>query len=557
MNKHLGWHPSESDLFLHLEGELDARASRKIEEHLRECWDCRVCCQELQRGIVNFVEYRRDVQMPAVAPPSLTAAQFRRKVAAAADDAGPSLLSMLLSRLCPHRVALTGAVSVLLVIVLLVTYTVRPPALTAAEVFSYTVQATARPLPDRIVRAQRIQVRQGLRAVEREILHGNAHRAASAEAQWDGLLAGVPVDMRDPLNPAAFQEWHDAQHQPQDSIVEADGLVTLTTTVPSLRAALIVRRADWHTVGKRFDVPGQPTLEIREVAFELRAEPRIATAVAPALARPVRATVPHISPEPRVDLDLAEVRLRELFRQTGADHAEVPSVIQSDGRLRVAAVVETPSRREELAVAFGAVPEIDLNLAIAGERSSAATTRPLLSAPPAYATEPPLAKALWDYLGGMEPANNYLDMLRDAWLRTLTPSGAMARLAERYPEHTANQLSAEARSRLDALALQYRSEITRNLAAYLRQADEPLDAMRRFEGLPDGAPSEKGLACDSWQRTAPELSTSLQTLQTSVRRLFLVDYTETPLQLSAGALLQDASAARSRLRQLLGCLTQP
>lgn len=556
MSRRSGGHPTESDLFLHLEGELDARSSRAIEEHLRDCWECRVACQELERGIATFIEYRREVQIPSPAAPLSGLPQFRQRVMSAVESKAP-LLSSLFRALSPRPLAFTSAVSILLVIVLLGTYTLRPPSLTASELFRFTAQAAAAPVPARNVKAQRIQVRRGLQVLEREILHGAVRRASSPEREWNTLLGGVPVDPIDPLNPGSFQRWHEAQQKPHDTIVEADGLVTLTTTVPSLRAALIVRRSDWHTVAKRFEFPGQPVLEIREVLFEVRAEPAIAAASPPPPLRAAPVAIPPAPVPPPVDLDMDEIRIRELFRHTGADRNEVPAVTRIGDRLRVTAVVESADRREALTAAFEAVPAVDLNLSLPAEIAAQAVTRPLTPAPPAYPTEPPLARELWESMGGMEPANNYMDMLRDAWRTTLTAAGALARLAERYPASTANDLRDEVHSRVVILASEYRQEVAENLEKYLRDAAKPLDAVRRPESMPSDPPTGTDPACSSWQETAVAVPADLRKLQTSLRRMFLVDYIDTPTELSAGPLLQDAELAHFRLQQQLVCLRQP
>ena len=52
---------------------------------------------------------------------------------------------------------------------------------------------------------------------------------------------------------------------------------------------------------------------------------------------------------------------------------------------------------------------------------------------PCYSTNPPLAKSLRDHLGGLDPANRYLDSVRDIYFHLLAQSVALERLGKRYP----------------------------------------------------------------------------------------------------------------------------
>ena len=556
MSKHPGWHPPESDLFLHLEGELDAGVSKRVGEHLAHCWECRVCFQELQRGIANFIEYRRDAVAHDLPAPHSTIHDLRRCFPV--SEPNLSFPQSLFSGIHLRPAPATSMLSILLVLVLLTTYILRPPSLTAGEIFRNVSRASEAPVPASLVRAQRVSLRHGTRTLYRDIVHGPATTSSLSEEQWASVLAGLPVDARDPLNPAMFQRWHEAQQNPQNRISEANGFVTLTTTVPALQASLIVRRADWHTVAERFEQPGVPPVEIREVAFELRKRaPAVTAHAAPVHIAPILIPSVRIEPPVEKDFELAEIRLREILHLTGADRNEVPTVTRAKDRLHLEAVAESEARREELLTAFGTLPEVDVKIVIAGEATSPQSSKPPVKVPPAYATTPPLAKAFWDEMGGMEPANNYLDMLRGSWFRTLSPAHALLRLADRYPESSAKRLAPAAQIHLNALALEYRHEISKELENYLQQTDQPLDAMLQREDLPGAAEPDTPEACPGWQAGASQLLTELQTLQTSMRRLFLVDYADIQLQLSSTALLNDASQARSRLREQLRCFAQP
>jgi hypothetical protein len=65
----LDGHPDENDLLLALERELPPEEIEEIEKHLGECWSCRARFEEMQRGILVFVEYREDRYLPPLEGP--------------------------------------------------------------------------------------------------------------------------------------------------------------------------------------------------------------------------------------------------------------------------------------------------------------------------------------------------------------------------------------------------------------------------------------------------------------------------------------------------------
>lgn len=573
-------HPSDADLFLYIEDELEARRHTELQKHLSACWECRVRKEGFERGIRNFMEYRRDVLLPSFTPPPPS----RRDLHALRSriHQPPVAMFRMPPPACGWRtMPLASGISMALVIALLATYVLRPPQLTASEFLRNVQQASNRPVPHSKVKAQRIQIRQGNRSIEREIVHsrGGTMVSAAADSQWSVLLANLPVNMEDPLNPAEFVDWHARQRAPQDEIVDGGQTITLISTVPELRASLVVRSSDWRPIAKEFEIPGQLPIEIRETAFTLRnwrpeppapASARVtARAGGATTAGPARASVERRMGA-AVDLDLVELQVREMLRETAADRREVPAIERRNGRVHVTAVAESAARRKELTAALGELSDVELHVPErsddGGLQATTGVDKPRRVVPPAFATDPPLARALWEYMGSMDLANQHLDSVHSQWLRAMSASRALGRLAERYPEQPKDEAgpgaySTVVRERLLHLAGRYREEVGELTRAYLHLLDEPLEEMlrlRRNRTVDDRStalPPAEG--CPSWQVLALEVMETLESLQLSVRRLFLIDYAETPLTLSADTLLRDAGHARARLDQQLGCLAQP
>ena len=68
MNKSNGQHPSEGDLLLFLDGELESGVSDSVRCHLDSCWTCRMHAAGLQNAIVEFARERERTGPPE--PPS-------------------------------------------------------------------------------------------------------------------------------------------------------------------------------------------------------------------------------------------------------------------------------------------------------------------------------------------------------------------------------------------------------------------------------------------------------------------------------------------------------
>jgi hypothetical protein len=75
-------HPDEGQLLRFCDGELTARETSRIEDHIRRCWDCRTHIDEVRGMIGDYVRYRKDVLRRVVpdppAPWATLSNEFRR-----------------------------------------------------------------------------------------------------------------------------------------------------------------------------------------------------------------------------------------------------------------------------------------------------------------------------------------------------------------------------------------------------------------------------------------------------------------------------------------------
>src|SRR5262249_21534158 len=141
-----------------------------------------------------------------------------------------------------------------------------------------------------------------------------------------------------------------------------------------------------------------------------------------------------------------------------------------------------------------------------------------------HVIEPPFARDLRDYLGGLEPANNYLSMVRELHRKAFASASALKQLADRYPASTLDRFPPALRSRVEQLA-SANAEDTRTATRDYLAAMQPLlhEMSRRSADAPIadlGTPSisPDASACPAWQPVSIELASQLLVLQDSFRR---------------------------------------
>src|SRR5437870_7843652 len=89
-------HPSEDELLLYVDGELEAKATNHVRNHLEACWSCRVRTEKIEETISSFIDYRNQVLKPLVEQPPHGWRGFDGRLNRLANEVGrPSLLANL------------------------------------------------------------------------------------------------------------------------------------------------------------------------------------------------------------------------------------------------------------------------------------------------------------------------------------------------------------------------------------------------------------------------------------------------------------------------------
>lgn len=572
-----GGHPGAATLLLHLEGELDGREAAEISRHLQDCWECRSHSERLQRGVYTYMNYRNDVLLPSVPPRPSTRSQFYTRLnGAVASTEVRSILDRVLRLLASTRLKLESAragwiaatISTAAMISLYLLTVAHPPTLNAAEVLHRAILAerTARSSIRQVVH-RRIRIRRGDRIVERDIYSAGSRVAmnmAQVDPELNRAFGEANIDWSHPLSAERFSAWRAALPEEQDKITEtADGIILDTT--PSIEgpircASLTLRQSDWRAVAERVEFRSEPPLEITEIAYEIRNASPTETSVEETVSKHISNASPNkmVAKHPTEgELEDAETLLREVAHRLGADVEEMPNIRREQGTIRFSASARNPQRRAEILAALRDLPLVRLDVGDP-EHPLMAENAPKPAGSPTvpgaiYTTNPPLVKALADHLGSMNQATEYIGNLRDAYLRVLVQASALRELADRYSPRSIEPLSPESRTRVVTMAADHIAAIRQRSDEYLRLLTPVLDEMSRkqtFALQPDDR-SEQSNPCVDWQAFAPAFVKNIRNLQTSFRRLFVVDETDEPVNLSVDALLRQSFASQSALRSQL------
>src|ERR1700730_10934499 len=127
-------HPSDTDLLLYIDGELSSAKTTRIKKHIDQCWRCRRVVQQMQETISGFVNYLDHEYTPSLSPPPHGWNRFPPMLSQLGASNRPAV-RRILSSLGFRAVAIAG------VIVVLVVYMTRIPAVSAKELLTRAVRS--------------------------------------------------------------------------------------------------------------------------------------------------------------------------------------------------------------------------------------------------------------------------------------------------------------------------------------------------------------------------------------------------------------------------------
>jgi len=595
-------HLTDDLLVQYLDGELSGKRAAKAKEHLEICWRCRGRAKEFEKGVLSFLQHRKVIVRELGDPPGgfqgfhARMAQQREELLALkkttrALDAGRigKLLAhwgvAMRNSLLP-RVTLATATFVVAAWMLFPTL----PHVLAKEALKRAAQSEERMLHsyNSPVVHQQITVHTHGKQARWEIWR--APQGKKVRTTWNdgevsqeikGIYRDNNLDAEQPLSASGFSTWRESLAEKQDRITvdTRQHLVQISTeamqsgTGQIQQVIFTLRQDDWHPVNETIYVHGADGLpteyRLEETSYTVLPLDLVPTAVfvssnagaaEPATTSSAASGSINAVLEPtEARLLDSEVKLTKALHDVGADVREAPAIYRRDGEIAFSAWTEGQERKQQLLAATTKLPYIvsDIRDASSVRASKTAVGSALPALRSSYPTEPPLAKALWDYYGSAEAANRNLSEISDDEQAALAEASALSRLAKEYPETRWQQLPAQSQAILNQIAADHLAAIHRHSAAYLQIVSPLLDAMLTKENV-NPEVVDQANRCASWRTAAPLLAEDLPRTQISLQRLFLEGHVETPVQdMSSSTLLTESARLRSRIRAELGQLCTP
>ena len=515
-------HPDEDQLLLTLEQELPPDDAARVEKHLGNCWSCRARYEEMQRGILAFVEYREKRYLPLVAMPPDDTSGFRDRLRIFLKESSPVGLLTRIWRGLIGFVALPGqvkwvnvrwvsAVAAAMAGVIFWVYVIgNPGVMSASELLTRAVAAQNPPVAAvtsgrRHTVHQKMQIRSGNQTVVRDFqwTAGNP----IGQARWNGQADLFSWSA--PLTAEGFAGWRNSLREKKDTVKRAGNLLTLDTATSQdfIRdASIVIRAGDFHPVEQHLRFANNQRLDFIELAFAIDEEPQPAPeplAPGPIAQAPPRPAGVPAPPGPAVpppaDLDEAELRLRYTLFQHQWDLGEDLVIQRDSGQVVLSGIVSSGERKDEMQAVLNQLPNVRFSVDVPGAtpaQSGAAQAR----SEPAQGTAPLLDGTLDRAFSSREDRLAFVDRSLSDSDVALSHSWALRRLAERYDEDSERALKPESDQKL--------YEILRAHLQQLSQANDGLAALLTL--LPAGpAPGSPAIPV-AWRTRISALFSAVQ-----------------------------------------------
>ena len=519
-------HPDEVQLLLALERELSPDDANRVEQHLGNCWSCRARFDEMQRGILAFVEYREQRYLPSLPSPPDGSGDFRdrlRSVLRESSSIGlPTRVWRRLAALLtlPRQVKWVSAVALMMAIVIFwVQVLVNPRTVSANELLSRAVVSQNPPAAlvkttRRRIAHQKMQVRSGKQTVIRDFEWklGDAIEHARWETRAD------PLTWSSPMTAQGFGDWRSSLLEKTDKVQRSGDRLTLdtkTTGKDLIREAWIVVRADdFHPVEQHLRFSDDQQLDFTELAFQIGDEPQpalqsISQAAAPKPNRPA-------APPPQVNLDETELQLRYILFTHQWDLGEDLVVGRTPNQVTLSGTVSSKEREGAMRATLGALPEVQLSVEVPTVSGARAATLDRAIVTKDSALSPSLLKNVLEQTFPLRDERlAFVDRCLADADRSLSHAWALKRLVDRYSEAEEQRLKPESDAKL--------REMVRAHLLDLSRANEGLQSL--LELLPVSDPGSTVLP-SNWRSRILALFNAVQQQDRLVARLVVSSQTD-------------------------------
>jgi hypothetical protein len=538
-------HPDEVQLLLALERELPPDDLNRVEQHLGNCWSCRARFDEMQRGILAFVEYREQRYLPSLPTPPGDSRDFRDRLRNVLRESSPIGLPTRVWRrfaallTVPRQVKWVSAVALMMAIVILwIQVLVNPRTVSANELLSRAVASQNPPASPikttrRRIAHQKIQIRSRKQTVIRnfEWKVGDAIEHARWEPQPD------PLAWNAPMTAEGFGDWRNSLLEKRDKVRRSGDQLTLDTTTTGKgliqEAWIVVRADDFHPIEQHLRFSDNQQLDFTELAFQIGDEPQpalesVSQAVAPP--KPSRPAVPPL----QVNLDEAELQLRYILFTHQWDLGEDLVIGRTSNMVTLSGTVSSKEREEAMRATLSTLAEIQLSIelpAVPGTRVSAAN-RATVTKPSAPSSPPLLKDLLEQTFTSREERLAFVDRCLAVSDLSLSHAWALKGLVDKYSEAEEQRLKPESDAKL--------REMLRVHLQELGLANEGLRPLLELLPGSDGAPP---VLPSNWRAGIIALFNAVQQQDRLVARLVVGSQTDEQNIATASAEFESAHRA--------------
>jgi hypothetical protein len=577
-------HLNEERMIGLLDGELGGRATQTAERHLKSCWTCRHKCEQLRLAMNQFIEMREALMDTPAAQPPRGWGDFDGRLLRA--EASPPLHKSAAPQirigqplLAPAAIAVSAGLLIWFMHVL---------PLSAKEVLersaAYEASALARAGKAVIVQDLKIESRHRVARV-------SVWRAPSlnrSKSFWveggdpglknelEGIYRRAGLEWTEPLSASNHSRWEASLARHSETVNSDNGTLHVITRNEELprrgeitEAELIVRAADWSPMEERFKLNDSPAEEYRVIQTSYRLESsstelaRMYEILSPkdihetkGAVKPAASAAPIAveTDAPSANLADSEVEALSLLHLIKADRLEAATVTRTKSAIVVEAYVADDERKGLIERMLSPVKSVNLVLhSLAqsqGQTTDARTAEPAVVVPqgPMSLHDPVLLRPLVAQVGSLEIASDLVARRLESIADLGVQLRALERLSARFPVETRESLSADARHRLDQLALDY---VDASRRAW-REWEMSAGSFQAVLGGDSKAPDSSSVQsfCGAW-----EDERSLAVVASRLQDLFSQGFTSTSGQSQVDPDLS-ADSISSGIRQLSAVLSQ-
>ena len=462
-----GGHPEEDQLLLALERELSVEDAARVEQHLGNCWSCRARYDEMQRGILAFVEYREKRYLPSLSTPPDDSSIFRDRLRSQLGERSPVALatriwSRFIDLIGPHRrMKWVGAVAAAMVgVIVWVHVLVNPRVVSANELLTRAEAAQNPPRSGgntvrRRIARQKMQIHSGDRTIVRDF----EWTIGSSPAQW--AAQPDPITWKAPMTAEGFANWRNSVREKIETVKSEGDRLTLDTTAsenPIKDAWLVVRANDFHPLEQHLRFSDDRQLDFLELGFQIDDVPEAAPDPQPTVPTPRKSVAPQAVPQPP-DLDEVELQLRYTLFVNKWDLGEDLIIGRASGQVTLSGIVSSPEREQDMRAALSILPNVRFSADLPASQPGPGT-KPAKAIP--SQDRVPLLKEVLDrtFISRDERLDFVNRCLADSD-GALSHAWALKRLADKYSEAEEQRLKPESDRKLHEMLRVHLQELGR------------------------------------------------------------------------------------------------